>query len=325
MPNPHDKLFRSVFGDPVHAAAHFLAFLPQEVAEQLDLSSLVARPGSFVDENLQERQTDLLFTTTFRHGDGSAFLYILFEHQSSVDPLMPLRMLRYMVRIWERFLEEDTSRRKLPPVLPMVLHHSELGWRAPVSLDELLLMPPAACTVLSSYVPHFRFLLTDLSAVPDERLWRGTFEAVVCLLFKYIRSDELPERLVAWTELLRAVALDSRTGLRALHRLVEYVLQTAGIGVEILQEATRQIHPIMPALIETTADKLRAEGQALGQTTARAELVLRILDARQVRLPDELRATILACRDRTRLDRWFDRALEAEVAADLFDEPAAQE
>ena len=36
--------------------------------------------------------------------DGrAAFVYVLIEHQSSPDPMMPLRMLRYVMRIWERW------------------------------------------------------------------------------------------------------------------------------------------------------------------------------------------------------------------------------
>lgn len=50
-------------------------------------------------------------------------LYILFEHQSTPDPLMPYRMLRYALRIWDRWLTEHEGARSLPPLLPLVLFH----------------------------------------------------------------------------------------------------------------------------------------------------------------------------------------------------------
>ena len=83
---PHDALFKSVFGDPRHAAVHMERFLPTAVVERLDLEALTLRPGSFVDQELREHHADLLFEAPFQEGAGGAFLYLLFEHQSSSDP-----------------------------------------------------------------------------------------------------------------------------------------------------------------------------------------------------------------------------------------------
>jgi predicted transposase/invertase (TIGR01784 family) len=57
-------------------------------------------PGSFVDEALRWRHSDVLFTAPL---DGHhAFVYALIEHQSSDDPLMAFRMMRYVTRIWDQ-------------------------------------------------------------------------------------------------------------------------------------------------------------------------------------------------------------------------------
>jgi predicted transposase YdaD len=45
----------------------------------LDLESLRLMPGSFVDDELRSRHTDLLFSVTFR--GRPALIYVLFEHQ----------------------------------------------------------------------------------------------------------------------------------------------------------------------------------------------------------------------------------------------------
>ena len=104
--NPHDLLFKGIFSQPETAADHFAAVLPQELVAAIDLGALRLEPGSFVDAALHERHTDLLFSAPWREPDeeqpASLMLYLLFEHQSSNDPLMPYRMLRYMVRIWEQ-------------------------------------------------------------------------------------------------------------------------------------------------------------------------------------------------------------------------------
>lgn len=49
------------------------------------------------------------------------------------DRWMPLRMYVYLGRIWEHYVEHNQSADRLPPILAIVLQHSERGWSAPVS------------------------------------------------------------------------------------------------------------------------------------------------------------------------------------------------
>ena len=287
-------------------------FLPDAVVRGLDLESLTLRSGSFVDHNLRQRHTDLLFEAPFRHGESGAFLYLLFEHQSSSDPLMPLRLLRYMLRIWDQLLSHEPTRRTLPAIIPMVLHHGPEGWQAPVAFTELFEGPADVLHALARYLPQFQFLLTDLSEASDEALRVGALAEVVYRLFKHIWDDDLLTKLASWRELLRSVADDATTGLRALQLVIEYLVQARDVPIEDLVRATKGVHPTMPEIIQTTADRLRLETQA--------ELIVRALEARKVTVPDNARARILACRDREALTRWFDRALIVASVSDLFDE-----
>src|ERR1700722_20125577 len=59
-----------------------------------------------------------------------AFVYILFEHQSSFNHRMPFRILKYMVRIWDRWLTDHNGTNALPLVLPVLLHNGKSGWKA---------------------------------------------------------------------------------------------------------------------------------------------------------------------------------------------------
>jgi hypothetical protein len=63
------------------------------------------------------------------------------------------------------------------------------------------------------------------------------------------------------------------------------------------------------------ARQLRAEGRAEGI----AEFVLRDLKRRGIRVPSTARDRILACTDITTLERWFDRALDADSIEDVFE------
>jgi hypothetical protein len=63
-----------------------------------------------------------------------------------------------------------------------------------------------------------------------------------------------------------------------------------------------------------TSQRLRAEGRAQG----RAEDILRILERRDIETPDTVRDRVSSCTDLDTLDTWFDRALTATTAEDLF-------
>lgn len=73
------------------------AVLPAELVNHIDFATLALCPGSFVDEALKERYTDLLFSALI--GERPALFYFLIEHQSTQDDLMGFRLLRYEVRI----------------------------------------------------------------------------------------------------------------------------------------------------------------------------------------------------------------------------------
>ncbi len=136
-PGPHDELFKASFGQPDVARSELELVLPATVREQLDLSTLVVRPGSFSDPTQRHAETDLLFSVRTRSG-GEALIYVLFEHQSSFDAAMPLRLLRYTVRIWEQWRESHPQARLLPVIVPIVLHHGDAAWRAAPELTAML-------------------------------------------------------------------------------------------------------------------------------------------------------------------------------------------
>jgi predicted transposase YdaD len=62
----------------------------------------------------------------------------------------------------------------------------------------------------------------------------------------------------------------------------------------------------------------REQGIVEGATRAKAEDILKILDARQLKPTKSQRGQVNAATDLAQLDRWFDRALTAATAAEVF-------
>ena len=133
----HDALVRRTLGDPLSARAWLKARLPPEVAGQLSLSTLTEQPGTFVDANLRRSETDALFEV--QHVSGmSTYVYVLVEHQSTVDSWLPLRLHRYHNRIWAR--ERAQRRSKTPtlsPIVSVVLHHGDRPWPPSRQFEDL--------------------------------------------------------------------------------------------------------------------------------------------------------------------------------------------
>lgn len=103
----------------------------------------------------------------------SAFLYLLFEHQSRPDPLMPLRILGYMLRILDVHVtsaESPIRALPLPLVVPVLLHHGEGGWSAARRLEDLFDSELVAEAGLHDFIPRLSFVLDDLSGLSDEAL-----------------------------------------------------------------------------------------------------------------------------------------------------------
>jgi predicted transposase/invertase (TIGR01784 family) len=72
--NPHDLIFKAVFGQPEHARGALRAILSAALAEALDWSTLTLQPGSFVDSALNHQHTDLLYSATW-HDGGESLVY----------------------------------------------------------------------------------------------------------------------------------------------------------------------------------------------------------------------------------------------------------
>jgi predicted transposase/invertase (TIGR01784 family) len=189
LSNPHDRVFKRVFSQPDAARDFLHHYLPASVAAALDLSTLTLHPDSFIDADLQQQFSDLLYQTRLAAG-GEGFVYLLFEHKSYPDKFVAFQLLRYMVRIWEKTLLERTHA-LLPPILPLVFYHGLTSWQLSPQLGALVAGPEA----LRAYVPDFRYQLYDLSAYSAEEI-KGSVVVQACLLlWKYVLTPELGERL----------------------------------------------------------------------------------------------------------------------------------
>ncbi len=202
-PKPHDGLFRHVFSDPEHAAGELKTVLPAELVARIDWATLTTVDASVVDKELRELTSDLVFSVSV---DGDeAWIYVLIEHQSSSDPLMGFRLLRYMVRLWQQWLDGHPDANRLPAIVPLVVHHSATEWRAPLPFHDIIALSPDALSTVAAHLPGFSYLLDDLGVQAVDELSARAMTAfgrvaLICLA----RARHSPDLLA---ELKRMIAL----------------------------------------------------------------------------------------------------------------------
>ncbi len=353
MPGEHDALVKKVFGVPENAAGELRAVLPDALVKRIRWDTLEPVQGSWVDELRREHHSDLLFRAKTVDGEAEVGLYVLFEHQSTVDPTMPIRLLVYLGRVYATLLDHRVAG-PLPAIIPLVLHHSASGWTAPTSLGDLLALPPELDALTRDYVPHFEFLLDDVGQRSDLELLQRPMPTAAKLtvwLLAAIRRPFDPELIPRWLELtdrLRSEA--SREVAQAVFNyltdedVAEPILQ-ALLAARTNSETEKTVMGLRKkwedAALQKGIQKGREEGQRLGreegerrgreegerrgreegreegQRLGRAAALLKLLRLRFTELTDADTARVEAA-SMDELDRWTERVLTADDLETLW-------
>jgi len=191
----HDAFCKELLGRVLQAREFLALYLPHDVVGQLDLKTLAPLADSFVDPELRQHHSDLLYSVALVDG-GPGLVYVLFEHKSAPEEQTAFQVLRYMVRIWESHWKNQATL-PFPPVFPIVLYHGRQPWRYATSFESLVMTPPG----FAAHVPRFSFHLCDLSAMNDAEIRGGALLRVGLLVMKHILNPDLAAMLPFWSSL----------------------------------------------------------------------------------------------------------------------------
>ena len=277
---PHDSLVRYTFGQLQHAASFFRENLSATLASAIRWDELKLLGGSFVDEQLRQTETDLLYqvplhdTTQGADAERSLFLYLLFEHQSTTDRWMPLRLLRYMGEIWQRHIGEQPGVVGLPPIIPIVLAQVAGGWKVSPQFHDQVLWPkaPLLRESLEVHQPQFEHSLIDLAGI-DLHALRGSLVARLTQGLLKIRIEGDDGVVVDWALPLLAEADRAKIGPDSMLPLYRYLLSVTGLNKEEFRArlARSAISGDTTQSIMTLADQLINEGLLKGREEGREE------------------------------------------------------
>lgn len=182
---PHDRLFKTVFSKRKVMLDYIRQFLPKKIWKEFDLRTLKLSSTSGVDKKLKEHVSDLVYTCLWNKTEHVR-ICLLLEHKSYPEKYPRIQLLRYMLNIWEKDLEDN----KVPkPIIPIVFYHGKQKWKSKAFSASF----GKAGKVFEQFIPQFDYHLTDLSEFSDDfilNLKRG-FLVNSLLLMKHKNDQDL--------------------------------------------------------------------------------------------------------------------------------------
>jgi plasmid stabilization system protein ParE len=143
--------------------------------------------------------------------------------------------------------------------------------------------------------------------------WLVIFDA--CLGVLELRTEPGARRI------LNAVH-DSATSAADRKRLITLILKAAPAAarqiLEDLMATTEWKSDFVESFVNVGIEKGLEQGIVEGAIRAKAEGILKVLDARLLKPTEDQRGQVNAATDLAQLDRWFDRALTAATVAEVF-------
>jgi hypothetical protein len=226
-----------------------------------------------------------------------------------------------VIRIWDHHLRDHSRVRRLPAVIPLVVHHGRGRWTRPARLLDLIGLDPAAKEAARAYLPRFEFLLDDLADIGSQQLRDRelTPAALITLLLlkTAVGNPRLPAELRPWAGQLRAI-LDQPGGGEAFIAILTYIELVSEAPASELRDLAASPGPDAEEAYVTTAEMIRAEGEARGEARGRAETLVQVLTAKVGSLPENVSQTVHRASS-DQIQAWTARAVTAETLDQVFD------
>ena len=152
-----DHQYKRLFSHPRMVADLIRGFLDPAFADGCDLATLTRCNGSYVTDDLREREDDIIWRVTY--GERTLILYLLIEFQSQPDYAMPVRIMSYMGLLWQDLIRTKVINpvKQIPAIIPIVLYNGKKPWTVPEDIRDTISAPEP----VSRFVPSVPYLLID--------------------------------------------------------------------------------------------------------------------------------------------------------------------
>lgn len=327
LPHFQDRSIKWLLQDKENVRG-LIEIVAGEVGERIDFSQLELQNRSFISDKLREQTSDLLFSVPFKIGPETEelFIYILIEHQSTVDVSMGFRLLFYMMHIWDTQRQEwmknnvPKSEWRLRPILPIVFYSGDRRWQVPLSVTAIMDIP----TILERFVPSFDTLFLSVKETETETLTATDYR--LGWLLKVLQNEKADKQTIidtlteAITYLNTLEPEQAEQRKRAIHYLVLLIVNRRPSEehselVDFVHQQTNETE--VEIMAKTMADVMKEQGIAEGETRAKQADVIKLLTHQFPDVSDTVVNAIRGIQEISRLDTLFDQILSATSFDDI--------
>ena len=338
MPH-HDNAYKNFFSHPQTVQDLLRGFVGEDWVELLDFDTLEKVNGSYVTDDLRDKEDDLIWRIRMKNGKGATtkddwiYVYLLLEFQSRVDKFMAVRIMTYIGLLYQDLIKSKKikgqgkgskgRKPKLPPVFPLVLYNGLKPWKAEREVENLIEPVPKS---LAAYRPSLRYFLLDEGAVKEESL-NQEGNAVARLIeiekttdptklppllkkllkeFNAPHNTELRRGFVVWINRIVLKRFEPFDNLPELDDLPE-IEEMIGERIDIWKRELEREYKLKGML----------EGKLEGKLEGQIQLLVRFLMRRFGALPPAV-VTKIHTGTLEQIEQWFDASMDAPNLGSVF-------
>ncbi len=184
---PHDKLFKIVLNEKREAVALINRVL--NLPKRLENEDIERYSTEHINNMFEKTESDIVYK--IKNKD----VFFLIEHQSTIDYLMPIRILRYEIEIIEQAIKGKKLTEKdykFPTVIPIVLYTGTRKWNVIKYIQE--------CQVVTLGAKNMKFgeyNIVDVNDYTNDELETDDFfYSKIMLLEKLTKEKDIFQTLV---------------------------------------------------------------------------------------------------------------------------------
>ena len=250
--NAHDSGYKKLFSNHELVRQLLTSFVNEDWINSIEYSTLERIDKSFISDEFAERESDLIYKAKFKGKD--IYIFILLEFQSTVDRFMSLRMLHYIIELYED-LVKNHKLKTLPAVFPVMLYNGENKWTAPEELCILI-----ENSIPEKYLPKFRYFKISENEFSKDFL-KNLKNSVAALFYtENLSETDLQKEIDIIVELFKTERPDE---IKLFINWFKYIFHDRKELIDEIQEIV-EVKTMLSTTIKKYGEKLKFEGKLEG-------------------------------------------------------------
>lgn len=123
----HDKIFKEILENKQELENFMKKYLKFQNIKAQDIEKYNTK---FITKELKGKESDIIYKVKQKN------VFILIEHQSTIDYYMPIRITEYCIELIRNVIKDKSKNTAYPLIYPIVLYTGNKKWDAPLTIGE---------------------------------------------------------------------------------------------------------------------------------------------------------------------------------------------